>query len=85
MNYHYHVNPKILKILSPEFRVILNRYPESLTIEIEVEKNLNILKLMGGFSSMEIWHALQTNSQNKINLQQNENFIYFHYPLHGKS
>ena len=42
MFYHYHVNPKILKILSPEFRVILNRYPESLTIEIEVEKNLNI-------------------------------------------
>ena len=47
MFYHYHVNPKILKILSPEFRVILNRYPESLTIEIEIEKNLNILKLMG--------------------------------------
>ena len=61
MNCHYHVNPKILKILSPEFRVILNRYPESLTIEIEVEKNFNIWKLLGGFSSMEIWHALQTH------------------------
>ena len=85
MNYHYHVNPKILKILSPEFRVILNRYPESLTIEIEVEKNFNIWKLLGGFSSMEIWHALQTNSQNKNYLQLNGIFVYFHYPLHGKS